>query len=90
MLLLTFFSFISQRHGAFVWDQFSKDHAERLLNYYGSPVSGDNSNTKNVVGSKNNNYLKNHGDLCEGENAEFLKDSGSTEQAATILPPICT
>ena len=80
--------FCIQRHGAFVWDQFSKDHAERLLNYYTNPVPCDN--TTNCDNSNNNNFLKSQGDSCQGENVEYSKDCSSAKQNTTILPPIST
>ena len=41
-----------QRHGAFVWDQFSNDHAERLLKKCGYSVPCYDAKTNGVL---NNN-----------------------------------
>ena len=76
-----FFPIYLQRHGAFVWDQFSNDHAERLLKQCGYSVSRHDAKTNGVLNKKQ----------TESRDDDIKQESKDTsEQMITTLPPICT
>ena len=75
-----------QRHGAFVWDQFSNDHAERLLKQCGYSVPCYDAKTNNVL--NNNSDPEKQTESRSEDIKQLSKDT--SDQIITTLPPICT